>query len=134
MIACQRKYDNAESDRSRVMQEFRIRHVDGSYRWFKMTVTAVNEKVNRAGDAGKGFAVVADEVGKLAVSCNDISEHISHSLNQMQQAIEHILSKIEGMDSAVVSQSADMDKINAMIQELNVLCDREKKIAHTVFS
>lgn len=216
-------------------QEFRIRHADGSYRWFKMTVTAVydssqnpvvlaataldvteqkrsreifeadmeksiqslaagldeisatvaettsdvqgmtekqnsitkaaaavDEKVKesleiisliqgiasqtnllslnaaieaaRAGEAGKGFAVVAEEVGKLAVSCNETSEHITKSLSQMQQAIDHILSKIEGMDNAVVSQSANMERINAMIQELNALCDQEKEIAHTVFS
>lgn len=88
----------------------------------------------RAGEAGKGFAVVADEVGKLAVSCNDTSEHISRSLNEMRQAIEHILSKIEGMDHAVLAQSANMGKIKDMTQELNVLCDEEKNIAQTVFA
>lgn len=88
----------------------------------------------RAGEAGKGFAVVADEVGKLAVSCNETSEHISQSLNQMKKVIEHILSKIEGMDKAVVSQSVNMDKINGMTQRLNELCDEEKEIARTVFS
>lgn len=215
--------------------EFRIRHADGNYRWFQMTVTAVfdsshnpivlaatalditeqkrsreifeadmeksihslatgldkisdvvsettndvqelnekqssitqatsivNEKVNesleiisliqgiatqtnllslnasieaaRAGEAGKGFAVVADEVGKLAVSCNETSKHISQSLNEMQQSIEQIISKIEGMDKAVLSQSANMEKINAMTRELNELCEQEKEIARTVFS
>lgn len=87
----------------------------------------------RAGEAGRGFAVVADEVGKLAVSCNETSKHISQSLNEMRQAIEHILSKIEGMDKSVVSQSKNMDKINAMTQELNALCNQEKEIAQTVF-
>lgn len=215
--------------------EFRIRHADGAYRWFQMTVTAVfdssknpivlaataldvteqkrsreifeadmersiqslaagldeisavvaetttdvqdlnekqssitkeaaavNEKVNesleiisliqgiatqtnllslnasieaaRAGEAGRGFAVVADEVGKLAVSCNETSRHISQSLDEMRQAIELILSRIEGMDKAVISQSANMEKINAMTQELNALCDQEKEIAQTVFT
>lgn len=88
----------------------------------------------RAGEAGKGFAVVANEVGKLAVSCNETSAHISQSLNQMQKAIEHILAKIEGMDKAVVSQSANMEKIHDMTQKLNKLCDEEKEIARTVFS
>ncbi len=215
-------------------QEFRIRHADGNYRWFQMTVTAVfdssgdpivlaataldvteqkrsreifeadmeksiqslaaglaeistvveetttdvqalieqqsnitqaaatvNEKVDesldiisliqgiatqtnllslnasieaaRAGEAGKGFAVVADEVGKLAVSCNETSKHISQSLNEMQQSIQHILSRIEGMDKAVESQSANMEKINTMTQKLNTLCNQEKEIAQTVF-
>lgn len=88
----------------------------------------------RAGEAGKGFAVVANEVGKLAVSCNETSEHISQSLNEMRKAIEHILSRIEGMDQAVVSQAANMEKIHDMTQKLNVLCDEEKEIARTVFS
>lgn len=215
--------------------EFRIRHADGSYRWFLMTVTAVfdsfqkpvvlaataldvteqkrsreifeadmeksiqslaagldeisavvaetttdvqglnekqssitedagivNEKVNesleiisliqgiaeqtnllslnasieaaRAGEAGRGFSVVADEVGKLALSCNETSEHISRSLNEMQQSIRQILSKIESMDNAVVSQSANMEKIHTMTQKLNALCEKEKEIAQTVFA
>ena len=88
----------------------------------------------RAGEAGKGFAVVANEVGKLAVSCNETSEHISQSLNEMQKAIEHILAEIDGMDKAVVSQSANMGKIHDMTQKLNELCDEEKEIARTVFS
>lgn len=88
----------------------------------------------RAGEAGKGFAVVANEVGKLAVSCNETSEHISQSLNEMQKVIEHILAKIEGMDKAVVSQSANMEKIHDMTHKLNELCDEEKEIARTVFS
>lgn len=88
----------------------------------------------RAGEAGKGFAVVANEVGKLAVSCNETSEHISQSLNEMQKAIEHILAEIDGMDKAVVSQSANMEKIHDMTQKLNELCDEEKEIARTVFS
>lgn len=88
----------------------------------------------RAGEAGKGFAVVADEVGKLAVSCNETSAHISQSLSQMQQAIDHILSRIESMDQAVVSQSENMKKISTMTQELNALCDKEKEIAQMVFA
>ena len=88
----------------------------------------------RAGEAGKGFAVVADEVGKLAVSCNETSEHISQSLNEMQQTIEQILSRIEGMDKAVASQSVNMEKINEMTKKLNSLCDAEKEIARTVFA
>lgn len=88
----------------------------------------------RAGEAGKGFAVVADEVGKLAVSCNETSAHISQSLNQMQQAIDHILSKIESMDQAVSSQADNMEKISSMTQELNILCEKEKEIAQTVFA
>lgn len=88
----------------------------------------------RAGEAGRGFAVVADEVGKLAVSCNETSEHISRSLDEMRQAIEQILSKIEGMDHAVLAQSANMGKIKDMTQELNALCDEEKNIAQTVFA
>lgn len=87
----------------------------------------------RAGEAGRGFAVVADEVGKLAVSCNETSNHISQSLNEMRQAIEHILTKIDGMDKAVISQSANMEKISTMTQELNTLCSQEKEIAQTVF-
>lgn len=87
----------------------------------------------RAGEAGKGFAVVADEVGKLALSCNETSEHISRSLNEMQQSIKHILSRIDGMDKAVLSQSGNMEKIQSMTQELNELCEREKEIAKTVF-
>lgn len=228
-------YVQSGAQRQPLQMEFRIRHADGSYRWFRMTVTAVlnssqkpvvvaatvldvtdhkrsreifeadmeksihslaagldeisavvastaadveglnekqssitkaaaevNEKVvesleiisliqgiatqtnllslnasieaARAGEAGKGFAVVADEVGKLAVSCNETSAHISQSLNQMQQAIDHILSRIESMDQAVSSQSENMKKISAMTHELNALCDREKEIAQTVFA
>ena len=52
----------------------------------------------------------------------------------MQQAITHILSKIEGMDQAVGSQASNMDKINAMTQKLNELCEQEKEIARTVFA
>lgn len=88
----------------------------------------------RAGEAGRGFAVVADEVGKLAISCNETSKHISQSLNEMLKAIEHILFRIEGMDKAVISQSVNMEKINTMTQELNALCEQEKEIAQTVFS
>lgn len=88
----------------------------------------------RAGEAGRGFAVVADEVGKLAVSCNETSEHISQSLNEMQQAIDHILSKIESMDQAVTSQAENMGKISSMTQELNALCAQEQEIARTVFA
>ncbi len=88
----------------------------------------------RAGEAGKGFAVVADEVGKLAVSCNETSAHISQSLNEMQQAIEQILARIESMNEAVTSQSANMDKISSMTENLNELCDKVKEIARTVFA
>lgn len=88
----------------------------------------------RAGEAGKGFAVVADEVGKLALSCNETSAHISQSLNEMKQAIEQILSRIESMNEAVTSQSANMDKISGMTEDLNGQCDKVKEIARTVFS
>ncbi|MDE7178232.1 MAG: PAS domain-containing protein [Lachnospiraceae bacterium] len=229
------RYAKTGSTQSPMKEEFRIRHADGNYRWFLMTVTAVydssrqpivlaataldvtdqkrsreifkadmeksilslaagldeisavvaetttdvqglneqqdsitkaaaavNERVNeslniisliqeiasqtnllslnasieaaRAGEAGKGFAVVADEVGKLAVSCNETSAHISQSLNEMQKAIEHILSRIEGMDKAVESQAVNMEKIQDMTERLNELCEEEKEIARTVFA
>lgn len=102
----------------------------------KTNLLSLNASIEaaRAGEAGKGFAVVADEVGKLAVSCNETSEHISQSLNQMQQSIEHILSRIEGMNQAVISQTTNMDRINSMTKELNDLCDQVKEIARTVFA
>ncbi len=102
----------------------------------KTNLLSLNASIEaaRAGEAGKGFAVVADEVGKLAVSCNETSEHISQSLNQMQQSIEHILSRIEGMNQAVISQTTNMDRINSMTKELNDLCDQVNEIARTVFA
>lgn len=102
----------------------------------KTNLLSLNASIEaaRAGEAGKGFAVVADEVGKLALSCNETSEHISRSLNEMQESIRHILSRIEGMDQAVESQSSNMEKIHAMTRELNALCDKEKEIAQTVFA
>lgn len=102
----------------------------------KTNLLSLNASIEaaRAGEAGKGFAVVADEVGKLAVSCNETSAHISQSLNEMQQATEHIISRIKSMDEAVQAQSGNMDKIKGMTQELNILCDEEKKIAQTVFA
>lgn len=87
----------------------------------------------RAGEAGRGFAVVADEVGKLAVSCNETSAHITQSLNEMKSAIELILAQISGMDTAVNSQASNMEKINAMTEELNALCEHVKEISATVF-
>lgn len=88
----------------------------------------------RAGEAGRGFAVVADEVGKLAVSCNETSAHITQSLNEMKGAIEQILAQISGMDAVVNSQASNMEKINAMTEELDALCDQVKEIAKTVFA
>ncbi|MDY6789753.1 MAG: methyl-accepting chemotaxis protein [Thermodesulfobacteriota bacterium] len=96
----------------------------------------------RAGEHGKGFAVVADEVGKLAQrsseAAKEITQLIKDSANrvsegtklstQSKKALEKIaegsetnLKAIEEISNAAKLMAESNEKVNAMMEELNVL-------------
>lgn len=75
----------------------------------------------RAGDAGRGFAVVASEVQNLSSSTKDTTGHIRKILEDMNSRTSEVFGKIQEIDDNIVSQSANLQKINATISELKSL-------------
>ncbi|MBQ9199822.1 MAG: PAS domain-containing protein [Lachnospiraceae bacterium] len=75
----------------------------------------------RAGEAGKGFAVVASEVQNLANSTKETTTNISGILGEMNNSIKDVMQKISQINDSISSQSANMEEINATMEELHTL-------------
>ena len=75
----------------------------------------------RAGEAGKGFAVVASEVQNLANSTKETTNNISHILGEMNTSVKNVMQKINQINDSITSQSANMEEINATMEELHSL-------------
>ncbi|MBO6113558.1 MAG: PAS domain-containing protein [Lachnospiraceae bacterium] len=75
----------------------------------------------RAGEAGKGFAVVASEVQNLANSTKETTNNISQILGEMNTSVKNVMQKINQINDSITSQSANMEEINATMEELHSL-------------
>ncbi|MBQ7706936.1 MAG: PAS domain-containing protein [Lachnospiraceae bacterium] len=75
----------------------------------------------RAGEAGKGFAVVASEVQNLATSTKETTGNISKILGEMNTSVKDVMQKINEINDSISSQSANMEEINATMEELHSL-------------
>ena len=75
----------------------------------------------RAGEAGKGFAVVASEVQNLANSTKETTDNISNILTDMTCSIKNVMQKITLINDSITSQSANMEEINATMEECHNL-------------
>ena len=75
----------------------------------------------RAGEAGKGFAVVASEVQNLANSTKETTNNISQILGEMNASVKNVMQKINQINDNITSQSANMEEINATMEELHTL-------------
>ncbi len=75
----------------------------------------------RAGEAGKGFAVVASEVQNLANSTKETTSNISQILGEMNTSVKNVMQKINQINDNITSQSANMEEINATMEELHTL-------------
>lgn len=78
----------------------------------------------RAGDAGKGFAVVAEEVGKLATSSTEAVEKITKALSGMEESTKNITSGIGKINDLIQTQAANMQEINASVEQINATATR----------
>jgi PAS domain S-box-containing protein len=87
----------------------------------------------RAGEHGRGFAVVAEEVRKLATSTSETSEKISKGLLDMKNTVNAVIEKIMAINDSITGQSANMEEINATVEELSALSTQINDIAKRLF-
>ena len=76
----------------------------------------------RAGEHGRGFAVVADEVRKLAERTQKNLHEISDNTNALVEAINH-------MDTAITTQTMEMQEMRNSILELQSVTESTLKVA-----
>lgn len=84
----------------------------------------------RAGEQGRGFAVVAEEVRKLATNSQGTAGEITESLKDMEGAINNIMEKIDSANELIEIQAANMQEINASIEELSAMQSEIRELAH----
>ncbi len=92
----------------------------------RTNLLALNASIEaaRAGEAGKGFAIVAEEVRTLATSSTEAVEEITGGLSGMDEAITNIASRIDAISELIQIQAANMEEINASVQEINATANR----------
>ena len=88
----------------------------------------------RAGEAGRGFAVVADEVRKLATDTGETSEKISTGLSSMSSIINAVIERIMDINEKMIGQSANMQEINASVEELHALSLQISEISNNLYA
>lgn len=87
------------------------------------SLLALNASIEaaRAGEAGKGFAVVAEEVSKLANNSSESVEKITTALGGMEDKTSNILEKISSINDLIQNQAANMQEINASVEEIKAM-------------
>ncbi len=87
------------------------------------SLLALNASIEaaRAGEAGKGFAVVAEEVSKLANNSSESVEKITAALGGMEDKTSNILEKISSINDLIQNQAANMQEINASVEEIKAM-------------
>jgi methyl-accepting chemotaxis protein len=95
---------------------------------FQTNLLALNAGIEaaRAGDAGRGFAVVASEVRALAGRSADAAKQIKTLINTSEVEVERGVQLVEESGSALGNIVDDIDKINALI---NQIADAQKEEA-----
>ncbi len=102
----------------------------------------------RAGDHGRGFAVVAAEIRKLAersqvaaVEIDDVSKKGFSKANESGDMLQNVVPEIEknatlvrSITTASVEQSIGASQINEAIQSLNMVVQKNSKVAEEVAS
>lgn len=100
----------------------------------KTNLLALNATIEaaRAGEAGKGFAVVGEEVRKLAGSSAEVVDKITTALCGMEDSINNIIERISSINEMVETQAANMEEINASVEEIQYMSDRLEEISKNV--
>lgn len=87
----------------------------------------------RAGEAGKGFAVVASEVQSLASSTQETTSNISEILGGMNASIKDVMTRINEISDSVTTQSANMQEINATIEDIRGLASSIEEMSAVLY-
>lgn len=82
----------------------------------------------RAGEMGKGFGVVANEIRKLSGSSSESIKEINEVLHNLQKSIENITNNMNENNKMFQIQAANIEEIDASIQELNNTAQLIKQI------
>jgi methyl-accepting chemotaxis protein/methyl-accepting chemotaxis protein-1 (serine sensor receptor) len=96
---------------------------------FQTNILALNAAVEaaRAGEAGAGFAVVADEVRNLAQrsaqAAKDTSTLIAESITRSRDSKE----KVDHVAAAIRSIAQDSNKIQVLVDEVNVASQEQSR-------
>ena len=88
----------------------------------------------RAGEAGRGFAVVASEVQGLSRSTKETTDKISKILEEMNSSVRDVMGRVALINDNVASQSANMEEINATVEEAHSLAIEIGDMARTLYS
>lgn len=88
----------------------------------------------RAGEAGRGFAVVASEVQGLSHSTKETTDKISKILEEMNKSVKDVMGRVTLINDSVANQSANMEEINAAVEEAHSLALEIGNMAQTLYS
>ena len=78
--------------------------------------------------------MVADEVRKLATDTGETSEKISTGLSSMSSIINAVIERIMDINEKMIGQSANMQEINASVEELHALSLQIGEISNNLYA